>query len=60
MRNVFLFPDGHEQDFMYPANRDVEVGTELQVVMLDDSVHILRVAEITQEEKRIVYRLEYT
>jgi hypothetical protein len=59
MRNVLLFPNGHEQDFMYPPNRDIEVGTELEIVMLDDSVHRLKVGQIIPEEKRIVYVLQY-
>ncbi|WP_067923949.1 hypothetical protein [Alicyclobacillus shizuokensis] len=59
MRNVLVFPDGKEQDFMYPANRDVEVGTPLQVEMADGSVHILHVTEIIREDRKILYKLSY-
>jgi hypothetical protein len=59
MRNILVFPDGTQQDFMYPQDRDIEVGTELQVTMMDDSVHRMKVSSIEREEKRILYRLTY-
>jgi len=59
MRNILVFPDGTEQDFMYPPNRDVVVGTELNVVMMDDSVHKLKVIRIEPGEKKILYYLSY-
>jgi hypothetical protein len=59
MRNILLFPDGTEQDFMYPPNREIEVGTKLEIAMMDGSIHILRVAEIIKEEKKVCFKLVY-
>lgn len=59
MRNVLIFPDGREQDFQYPPNREVLVGEQLEITMLDDSVHILYIDRISPEDKRINYFLKY-
>jgi hypothetical protein len=59
MRNVLVFPSGDEQDFMYPPDREVIEGTELEVVMMDESTHRLKVTSIVREEKRILYHLSY-
>jgi hypothetical protein len=59
MRNVLVFPNGQEEDFMYPKDRDVVKGTEFSITMLDESVHVLKVSKIVREEKRIVYNLSY-
>ena len=59
MRNVLLFPDGTEHDFMYPTNRDVQVGQKLQVQMQDDSIRVLTITHIQQTDKVIYYHLSY-
>jgi len=59
MRNVLVFPDGTEQDFMYPPDRDVTVGEKLVLQMTDNSEHHFVVAEIVHEAKRILYKLSY-
>lgn len=59
MRNILLFPDGKEEDFMYPPNRDIVVGEKLQLAMHDGSTQLLNIVDIVQEEKRILYKLEY-
>ncbi|MEB9419911.1 hypothetical protein [Bacillus cereus group sp. BfR-BA-01318] len=59
MRNVLVFPDGTEQDFMYPHNRDVLVGEKLQVQMKDNALHILEVWNIQHTDKVIYYHLKY-
>jgi hypothetical protein len=57
MRNILVFPDGTEQDFMYPPNRDIEVGETLVVHMLDDSIQIMKVTRIEKKEREIRYYL---
>lgn len=59
MRNVLVFPDGLECDFMYPKNRDVEVGTNLKVDMVDESCHYMKVVEIKKTSRCIYYYLNY-
>ena len=59
MRNILVFPDGSEQDFMYPPNREVDVGVELQATMADGSIHVFKVSTIKPEAKRILYFLSY-
>jgi hypothetical protein len=59
MRNILVFPDGTEQHFMYPPNRDIQVGEKLVVHMMDDSHRIFTVVEIYQKDKSIYYRLSY-
>jgi len=59
MRNILVFPDGTEQDFMYPPNREITVGEKLQAEWLDDTVHIYTVREIEKTEKAIYYYLSY-
>lgn len=44
---------------MYPVNREVVVDEQLEITMLDGSVHYLTVDKIIPEEKRIVYVLKY-
>jgi hypothetical protein len=57
MRNVLLFPDGTEHDFMYPTNREVQVGDKLQVQMRDDSISVLTVSHIQKTDLVIYYHL---
>jgi hypothetical protein len=59
MRNILVFPDGSTQDFMYPPNRDIDVGEKLQIQMLDDSVQIMQIYKIEKKEKAIYYYLKY-
>jgi hypothetical protein len=59
MRNILVFPDGTMQDFMYPADREIQEGEVLRSIGMDDSVHMLRVTSIVKEEKRILYYLHY-
>lgn len=61
MRNILVLPDGSQQSFAYPLNREVEVGTQLQIEMMDDSIHKVTVIkkEIKQEENTIYYYCEY-
>lgn len=56
MRNILVFPDGTKHPFMYPNNREVEVGTPLQTI-LADRVEILKVSRIVKTEKEIYYHL---
>lgn len=46
---------------MYPANRVVNTGEQLEITMLDSSVHYLTVDRIipAPEENRITYVLKY-
>ena len=60
MRNVLVFPDGSQHDFMYPTNRDIEVGEKLQVQFKDDSIHVLIVKNIEKTDKVIYYYLSYS
>lgn len=57
MRNVLLFPDGTEHDFMYPTNREVKIGDKLQVQMRDDSISVLTVSHIQKTDLVIYYHL---
>lgn len=61
MRNILVLPDGSRQSFAYPLNREVEVGTQLQIEMMDDSIHKVTVIkkEIKQEENTIYYYCKY-
>lgn len=60
MRNILVFPDSSEKDFMYPANRDISVGDVLQAEMKDNSIHLLKVSDIQKSQKEIRYILEMT
>lgn len=60
MRNILIFPDGTEQHFMYPANREVEVGEKLQVILKDDIVHVLTISKIEKKEKDVYYYLDFS
>lgn len=60
MRNVLVFPDGSKHDFMYPTDRDIDIGSPFQVQMKDDSIRVLRVKSIEKTEKAIYYYLEQT
>ena len=55
MRNILVFPDGTEQDFLYPDNRVIFVGEKLQVQMQCNSVHILEIYNIQHTDKIIYY-----
>ncbi|GAK41960.1 hypothetical protein TCA2_4452 [Paenibacillus sp. TCA20] len=59
MRNVFVLPDGTEQHFMYPVERDIEIGDRFAAHFSDNSDHILTLTSIVHEEKRILYKLSY-
>lgn len=58
MRNVLILPDGTRQEFMYPSNRDIEVGEQLQIQMKDDSIVIASVSAIEQHGREIHYLLK--
>jgi hypothetical protein len=57
MRNVLLFPDGTEQDILYPKDREITEGQKLQVHMKDDSFRYLSVSHIQKTDKIIYYHL---
>lgn len=57
MRNVLVFPDGTEHDFMYPKNREVTVGEQLQILTKDDVIHILTLNRIQKTDQVIYYHL---
>ncbi len=57
MRNILVFPDGSEQDFQYPSNRDLEVGEKLQVQLKDEIIHVMQITQIIRKEKAIHYHL---
>ncbi len=57
MRNILVFPDGSEQDFQYPSNREIKVGEKLQVQLKDETVHIIQISKIQKEEKAVYYYL---
>jgi hypothetical protein len=59
MRNMLQFPDGSVMPFMYPMDREIEVGTLLRCLAVDNSEHVLRVVHIEQQERQIVYHLQY-
>lgn len=59
MRNILVFPDGKEQDFMYPPNRDITVGVQLQIQMDDDSTRVMSVKHIQKTDKEIYYHLDF-
>ncbi|KAF2421629.1 hypothetical protein [Bacillus subtilis] len=60
MRNILVFPDGNQHDFLYPINRDIEVGERLQVhLSSSESIHVLVVKEIQKTEKAVFYLLDY-
>lgn len=59
MRNVLIFPDGSEQDFLYPSNRDIFEGEKLQVQLQDNSIQILEIHYIQHTDKIIYYHLKY-
>ncbi|SFJ63503.1 hypothetical protein SAMN02799624_05285 [Paenibacillus sp. UNC496MF] len=44
---------------MYPTDREIVDGTELELVMMDESIHRLNVTSVVREEKRILYHLSY-
>lgn len=59
MRNVLIFPDGSRQEFMYPSNRDIELGEALQLQLSDESIQVLKVVSIDRQEKEIHYQLGF-
>lgn len=59
MRNILVFPDGSRQDFMYPPNRELSIGDDLQAQMKDDSLVALKISDILVQEKEIHYLLSY-
>lgn len=59
MRNILVFPDGTEHQFQYPVNREVEVGSKLQVQLQDDNIHLMKVTEIDKQEKAVYYKLGF-
>ncbi len=59
MRNILILPDGTEVDFMYPKDRQIIVGTRLNVVMEDDSLRLYNVFNIVQKDHAILYYLNY-
>jgi|GEM_PF-2762983 len=60
MRNVLVFPDKSEHDFMYPVNRDIHIGERLQVQFQDHTVHVLVVTDIKKTDKVIYYYLSFS
>lgn len=59
MRNILIFPDGTEHDFMYPTNRDIVVGSKFQVELSDNRVDVLTVKHIQKTDREIYYHLSY-
>lgn len=59
MRNILIFPDGGQQSFMYPENREIIVGEQLQVQLKDENIHILRVERIQKTDNAVYYHLSY-
>jgi hypothetical protein len=59
MRNVLIFPDGTHHHFMYPTNRDIEIGQKLQLSLSDDSIHVLTVSSIEKNETGVYYHLSF-
>ncbi|MBU5262050.1 hypothetical protein [Bacillus atrophaeus] len=60
MRNILVFPDGNQHDFLYPTNREIEEGERLQVHLSNsESIHVLTVKEIQKTEKAVFYLLDY-
>jgi hypothetical protein len=59
MRNILVFPDGSEHQFMYPTNRTIEVGEQLQVDMEDGNTHLLKVLEIQKTDLEVYYHLGF-
>lgn len=57
MRNILIFPDGSRQDFMYPSNRDLKEGEDLQVQMKDDSIILFKICSIEVKEKEVHFTL---
>ena len=41
-----VFPDGTKHQFMYPTNRTIEYGEQLQVDMSDGNTHVLKIIDI--------------
>jgi hypothetical protein len=58
MRNVLIFPDGTQHQFMYPMDRELEINMKLQAQMKDNSIHVFKVKEIQKKEKEVYYFLE--
>lgn len=59
MRNILIFPDGTRNSFKYPDDQEFDVGSQLQIDMKDDSIHILTVdsIEFDHTNKSIYYHL---
>ncbi len=57
MRNILVFPDGTEQDFLYPINREILVGETLTAELIGGSALLFTIEEIRPEEKAIRYIL---
>lgn len=58
MRNVLVFPDGSEHDFMYPNNREVVVGTEFRAELEDKQSAVFVVSHIQKTDKEVYYHLK--
>lgn len=61
MRNVLVFPDKTEVDFMYPADREIEVGGKLVCESENEVKHLLEIEkiEVNKEKRTIFYHLKY-
>lgn len=59
MRNIFVLPDGSEQQFQYPENRDINVGEVLSFFYSDGSKYHLRVKEIKFIGRNVYYYMEH-
>jgi hypothetical protein len=58
MRNILIFPDGSKQHFMYPENRDIVIGEQIQGQMNNDSIVIFEVSSIETHGNEIHYILK--
>lgn len=59
MRNFLVFPDGTRIDFMYPSNRDIEVGTRFNLTNEEDQIKVIEVKNIEKTEKEVLFYVDY-
>lgn len=53
-----ILPDGSRHEFMYPSNRDIDVGEKFSIQMNSDSVQVATVYEIETHDREIHYLLK--
>ncbi|MBR2246095.1 hypothetical protein [Oceanobacillus profundus] len=58
MRNVLIFPEGYEIDFMYPKDKDLEVDLELEV-KTNKGLEKVKIFDIKIQGNSIYYYLQY-